>query len=175
MLRKWKKSIALLLAVMLSFGMKTTVLAAESEDDQEDEVVINLFDPNDPSLVAIVDVTERERTTSRPTKLWNMDVDGDYTYSAYSNNNIMWSKYRFFDPGNLGCFKITANSNSINYQLIVYNCDDKRDYVYEIHSKNVTCNTWNFDGWGTPDWIYFGIDTTKTKSAVSVNGVVRLG
>ena len=60
MLRKWKKSIVLLLAVMLSFGMKTTVLAAESEDDQEDEVVINLFDPNDPSLVAIVDVTERE-------------------------------------------------------------------------------------------------------------------
>lgn len=175
MLRKWKKSIAFVLFVTLSLGMKTTVLAAAPEEVPEDEVVINLFDPNDPNLVAIVDVNETERTTSRPTQVWNMDVDGNYSYSAYSNNNTMWSKYRFFDPGNLGLFEITANSNNINYQLIVHNGDDGKDYYYEIHYKKVTCNTWNFDGWGNPDWIYFGIDTTKTKTAVSVNGVVSLG
>lgn len=172
MLRKWKKSIALLLAVMLSFGMKTTVLAAESEDDQEDEVVINLFDPNDPSLVAIVDVTERERTTSRPTKLWNMDVDGDYTYSAYSNNNIMWSKYVFITQDYDGTFVLTANSTNTNYYMTFYNFADGKDYNYKITSTSVTFRSRNMSGWPDSGKFYFGVNTKKTGGAVSVTGAV---
>ncbi len=175
MLRKWRKGAAFVLFMALSFGMKTTVLAAAPELIPENKVVINLFDPDDPNLIEIVDVSETARTTSRPSKVWHLEVDGNYSYSAYSNNNIMWTKYVFFDAGNIGLFKITANASNINYRLVVHNGADKKDYYYAIHYKNVVCNTWNFDGWGNPDTFYFGIDTTVSKSAVSVNGVVSLG
>ena len=43
MLRKWRKGVAFVLFMALSFGMKTTVLAAAPEVIPEDTVVINLF------------------------------------------------------------------------------------------------------------------------------------
>ena len=54
----------------------------------------------------------------------------------------MWTKYVFFDAGNIGLFKITANASNINYRLVVHNGADKKDYYYAIHYKNVVCNTW---------------------------------
>lgn len=89
MLRKWRKGIAFVLFMALSLGVKTTALAAAPEAIPEDTVVINLFDPDDPNLVEIVDVPATVRTTSRPTQVWNLNTQGRYSYSAYSNNNIM--------------------------------------------------------------------------------------
>ena len=59
MLRKWRKGVAFVLFMALSFGMKTTVLAAAPEVIPEDTVVINLFDPDDPNLIEIVDVSDQ--------------------------------------------------------------------------------------------------------------------
>lgn len=174
MLRKWRKGIAFVLFMALSLGVKTTALAAAPEAIPEDTVVINLFDPDDPNLVEIVDAPATVRTTSRPTQVWNLNTQGRYSYSAYSNNNIMWSKYIFFSGSNLGWFEIKANSTNTNYRLLVYDAESNKEYKYNILSTNVLCLTRNLPGWGNPDSFYFGIDTTITKSAVSVNGYVDL-
>lgn len=87
----------------------------------------------------------------------------------------MWSKYIFFSGSNLGWFQITANSTNTNYRLIVHDAENNKDYHYNIFSTNVLCRTRDLSGWGNPDSFYFGVDTTITKSAVSVNGVVSLG
>ena len=173
MIKKSKRSIALLLLITLSMGISTTALAAEQKNDDK-PVIIKLFDPNDPNLIEIVDVEDVARTTTRPTRSWNMDVDGLYTYSAYSNNNIMWTKYVFFDPGNLGYFYVTAKSTNTNYRMIVHDGDHNRDYIYRITGTNIRMETEAIPGWTNTDTFYFGIDTTQTKGAVSVNGTVGL-
>ena len=88
MLKRIKNSIALLLVFALSLGMSTSVFAA-GYSNTEEAVTINLFDPDDPSLIAIIDADENARTTSRPNTNYDLDAKGTYSYSAYSNNNIM--------------------------------------------------------------------------------------
>lgn len=95
----------------MTMGTSTAVFAAE----EEEAIVIELFDVNSPYLIEVVEVQEKERTTSPPTEVWNIGTQGSYSYSAYSNNNTMWTKYIFFDPSNLGEFKVTAKSNNTNY------------------------------------------------------------
>lgn len=173
MFKKLKKSIALLLTVVMSLGISVSALAAEPANST-DTVTINLFDPDDPSLIKIEDADDTARTTSRPTTIKNLATEGRYNYSAYSNNNIMWTKYVFFDPGNLGNFIFTANSTNTNYRLVVHNSENGKDYYYAINSTNVVCKTSSYSDWNNADTFYFGIDTTVNKTAVSVNGYVDL-
>lgn len=74
----------------------------------------------------------------------------------------------------MGWFEIKANSTNTNYRLLVYDAENNKEYKYNIFSTNVLCLTRNLPGWENPDSFYFGIDTTITKSAVSVNGYVDL-
>lgn len=172
MLRKWKKSIAFVLFVTLSLGMKTTVLAAAPEEVPEDTMVINLFDPDDPNLIAIEDVSTEitARTTSRPTVHYNLDTMGSYAYSAYSNNNIMWTKYIFDTQDGEGGFVIHGDGTNMNYRLRVHNCDNGKGYIYRITNISWTCHNKNSDFTIYPSSFYFGIDTTASGAAVSVNG-----
>ena len=87
------------------------------------------------------DGNEISRTTSRPTSVWNMATQGSYSYSAYSNNNTMWSKYIFFAPSNIGYFSITARSTNTNYQIIFYDALYNRTFTYSVPSTNVTWRT----------------------------------
>lgn len=152
----------------MAMGTSTAVFAAE----EEEVIVIDLFDVNSPYLIEVTELQEKERTTSRPTKVWNIGVQGSYSYSAYSNNNTMWTKYIFFDPGNIGEFKVTAKSTNTNYRMIFCNPLNNREYTYSIPSTNVMWKTQTFDGWNNADEFYFGVDTSVTGGAVSVEGVV---
>mgnify|MGYP003298462838 CR=1 FL=1 len=165
---KLKKVIALLLCTVMTMGISTTVFAAE----EEEAVVIDLFDVNSPYLIEVVEMQQKERTTSRPTKVWNMEMQGAYSYSAYSNNNIMWTKYIFFDPGNIGEFRVTATSTNTNYRMRFYDELNNREFVYSVPSTNVVWKTETFNGWNNADEFYFGVDTLVTGGAVSVEGVV---
>lgn len=172
MLKKAKKCIMLLLAMSMLLGMSTSVFAAEKS---QDTVEINLFDPNDPNLIAIVDAIET-RTTSRPTSYYYLDTQGQYSYSAYSSNNIMWTKYIFgsSDGASTGStrFRITASSTNTNYRMVVHNCSNNKDYYYSISSTSVSFYQSNLSGWTSSPYFYFGVDTTASKSAVSVSGIV---
>lgn len=165
---KLKKVIALLLCTIMTMGTSTAVFAAE----EEEAIVIDLFDVNSPYLIEVVEVQEKERTTSPPTEVWNIGTQGSYSYSAYSNNNTMWTKYIFFDPSNLGEFKVTAKSNNTNYRMLFINTFNNRRYTYSIPSTNVMWKTQTFDQWNNADEFYFGVDTSATGGAVSVEGVV---
>lgn len=171
MLKKFKKSIAVLLVCALSFGMSMSVFAVGLPDTEE-TVTINLFDPDDPNLIAIVDVSETARTTSRPTASYDLDTRGTYSYSAYSNNNIMWSKYRFRTLDGNGSFRITAESTNTNYRMVVHNCNSNKDYYYRISSTSVNFYNSSISGWTSSPYFYFGVDTTVTGSSVSVTGIV---
>ena len=171
MVKRIKKNIALLLIFALSFGMSTSVSASGSSNPEE-TVTINLFDPNDPNLVAIADADETARTTSRPTTNYNLDANGTYSYSAYSSDNIMWSKYRFYTLDGEGTFRITANSTNTNYRMVVHNCRTNKDYYYAISSTSVNFYNSSISGWSSSPYFYFGVDTTSTGASVSVNGIV---
>lgn len=171
MLKRIKNSIALLLVFALSLGMSTSVFAAGSSNTEE-AVTINLFDPDDPSLIAIIDADENARTTSRPNTNYDLDAKGTYSYSAYSNNNIMWSKYRFYTLDGEGTFRITANSTNTKYRMVVHNCRTNKDYYYRISSTSVNFYNSSISGWSSSPYFYFGVDTTATGASVSVNGIV---
>lgn len=174
MMRKSKamcnRMIALLMIVALSLG--TPIFASAAEKGTEETVVINLFDLNDPNLVEVVDVQESSRTTSRPTAYYDLDAQGQYSYSAYSNNNTMWTKYIFYTQDGHGSFLITANSTNTNYRMKIHNCTDGKDYIYNITSTSVAFYNSQVSGWNQSSYFYFGIDTTATGKAVSVNGAV---
>ena len=173
MIKKMKKIMMIALSLTMMLGFSMTTLAAEPvEEDQH--VVIELFDLNSPYLIEVTDGANISRTTTPPTSYWNMATQGSYSYSAYSNNNTMWSKYIFFDPGNIGAFTITAKSTNTNYQMKFINTAINKTYTYDIPSTNVTWRTTSFSGWGNSDEFYFGVVTSKTGGAVSVNGVVSL-
>lgn len=172
-----KRFIAFVLVVALSAVGSFAAFAADGSDmweETENVTVINVFDPSDPHLVAIVDPgTEYSaRTTSRPTAHYDLESEGQYEYSAYSNNNIMWSKY-IFDTNN-GKLRVYGNANVTKaYRVVFHNSDNGKDYYYSPTSTS------GFDRYDyqiangfSPSSFYFGIDTTVSKSAVSVNGFV---
>ena len=162
--------VAFLMIVALSLG--TPIFASATEKETEETVVINLFDLNDPNLVEVVDVQESSRTTSRPTAYYDLDAQGKYSYSAYSSNNIMWTKYIFYTQDGHGSFLITANSTNTNYRMRIYNCANGKYYIYNITSTSVAFYNSNISNWTQSSYFYFGIDTTATGKAVSVNGAV---
>lgn len=170
MLKKYKSIIALLMAVAVSLGTPVSALAAEK--GTEETVVINLFDLNDPNLIEVVDAEEVSRTTSRPTAHYDLDAKGKYSYSAYSNNNIMWTKYVFYTQDGFGSFLITADSTNTNYRMRVHNCANGKDYIYNITSTSVAFYNSQISGWTQSAYFYFGIDTTASGKAVSVKGSV---
>lgn len=170
-MKKYRKSIALLLTAIFVLGMGTTVMAAEPLDGDEVQV-IHLFDPDDPSLVEITDATEIARTTSRPTITYDLDAKGAYSYSAYSNNNIMWTKYIFITQDNAGAFMVTANSNSTNYYMTFHNFTDGKDYDYKIISTSTVFYGSRLTNWPSSGRFYFGVNTKRTGGAVSVTGAV---
>ena len=167
--KKIRRGIGFFLAAVFAFGMKTTAMAAELPDGDEVQV-IDLFDLNDPSLVEVTEVTETARTTSRPTATYDLDAKGAYAYSAYSNNNIMWSKYVFITQDYDGTFVLTANSTNTNYYMTFYNFADGKDYNYKITSTSVTFRSRNMSGWPDSGKFYFGVNTKKTGGAVWVTG-----
>mgnify|MGYP003292371932 CR=1 FL=1 len=171
MLKKLKKMVAFMLCLTMAFGISTTAMAAEIVTEDE-PIVIELFDEDSPYLIEIVETSGKERTTSAPTSVWNMATQGSYSYSAYSSNNIMWSKYIFFDPGNIGEFIITAKSTNTNYRMRFYDVLNGREFIYSVPSTNVTWKTASFSGWNNADEFYFGVDTKASGGSVSVNGVV---
>lgn len=139
--------------------------------------VIKVFDLNDPHLVEVTDSGEGNAndivlyTTSRPTRHYNLENSGQYRYSAYSNRNIMWTKY-IFDTNN-GSFRVYGRFNKKPFNIIFHNCSNNRDYKYAITSDS-EFDYYQFEVMnGTaPRSFYFGIDTKSTRSAVSVNGFV---
>lgn len=176
-MRNMKGLMALVLAMALSMVGSFAALASEEFNamtEEENVTVINVFDPNDPHLIAIVDPgTEAStRTTSRPTSHYNLESQGQYQYSAYSNNNVMWSRY-IFDTHN-GKLRVYGTANATRaYRVVFHNSDNGRDYYYSPTSTS------GFDRYDyqiasgfSPSSFYFGIDTTVSKSAVSVNGFV---
>lgn len=173
MLKNMKKIMMIAISLTMILGFSMTTLAAETLEDEQ-HVVIELFDFDSPYLIKVADGNEISRTTSRPTSVWNMATQGSYSYSAYSNNNTMWSKYIFFDPGNIGYFSITAKSTNTNYQMIFYDALYNRTFTYSVPSTNVTWRTKSFSSWKNADEFYFGVDTSRTGGSVSVNGVVSL-
>lgn len=131
----------------------------------------------DPHLVEVTDSGEGNAndivlyTTSRPTRHYNLENSGQYRYSAYSNRNIMWTKY-IFDTNN-GSFRVYGRFNKKPFNIIFHNCSNNRDYKYAITSDS-EFDYYQFEVMdGTaPRSFYFGIDTKSTRSAVSVNGFV---
>ncbi len=174
---KMKKIMVLMFAAALSTVGSFYAFASNEaavKEVEEEVTVINVFDPDDPHLVAIVDPGKEAsaRTTSRPTEHYNLESQGQYQYSAYSNNNVMWSKY-IFDTHN-GKLRVYGTANATNaYRVVFHNSDDGKDYYYSPTSTS------GFDRYDyqiasgfSPSSFYFGIDTTVSKSAVSVNGFV---
>ncbi|MDO5417276.1 MAG: hypothetical protein Q4F29_08755 [Lachnospiraceae bacterium] len=175
MRKKFKKIATLLLAVSMCVCGSLSAFAADSTD-KDAVTIINVFDPSDPHLEAIVDPFNQAvtRTTSRPTSHYNLD-DAQYTYSAYSNNNVMWSKYIFDTLDGQGKFRVYGQtiSASKNYRVVFHNCDNGKDYYYSpTDSSGFDCYDFTISSTFRPSSFYFGIDTTVSKSAVSVNGFV---
>lgn len=176
-MKNFKKVVVMFLVIALSAMISLATFAADEINAQvntDNVTVINIFDPNDPHLVAIVDLSTEAstRTTSRPTSHYDLASQGQYQYSAYSNNNVMWSKY-VFDTSN-GKLRVYGTANSTkDYRVIFHNSDNGKDYYYSPTS------TTGFDRYDyqiakdfSPSSFYFGIDTTISKSAVSIDGFV---
>lgn len=171
MLKNLKKITSLVLCAAILLGFSNPVLAAEASE-QTDPIIINVFDPDDPYLDEIVDASSKARTTSRPTTVWDLDAKGQYSYSAYSSNNIMWTKYRFYTQGGDGCFFISTKATNTNYRVVVHNCSNGKDYYYNISKTSQSFYEFNISGWSKSPYFYFGIDTTKSGGSVSVSGAV---
>lgn len=174
MLKNVKRIIAVLLFVTLSFGWPVSVEAASLEDEGEVDT-IKLFDLDDPHLIEVVDSADTARTTSRPTSIYYLDTQGQYSFSAYSNNNIMWSKYIFrFKYENGYRFEIAGKCTNTNFKLVVCDNISHKDYYYKIKNTSfiVTCEDKGWEDWPRPRSFYFGIDTKSTGSAVSVDGII---
>ena len=104
--------------------------------------VIKVFDLNDPHLVEVTDSGEGNAndivlyTTSRPTRHYNLENSGQYRYSAYSNRNIMWTKY-IFDTNN-GSFRVYGRFNKKPFNIIFHNCSNNRDYKIENEKYRIS-------------------------------------
>lgn len=177
-MKNMKRFIVFALTAALSIAGSFAAFAAEGtsvKQGTDNVTVINVFDPSDPHLVAIVDPAEDSfaRTTSRPTSHYDLESEGQYKYSAYSNNNVMWSKY-IFDT-NFGSFRVYGTTNGTKaYRVVFHNCDNGKDYYYAPElSSEFDAYEYNVGGGIKPSSFYFGIDTTVSKSAVSVNGFVE--
>lgn len=171
-MKRSKKFLAgcMLLYSLSAFAMP--VMAAEgtepvTEETKSEKVVIKLFDPNDPNLISITDPTETSRTTSRPTSHLDLRTNSPYHYSAYSDKNIMWTKYIFDNTGNH--YRIQGTATNSNFKIVVHNGDDGKDYTYngatsfDMYSEGLA-------GVSAPSEFYFGFDTKSTGGSVSVNG-----
>lgn len=137
-----------------------------AETTKNETVVIKLFDPNDPHLISITDASDTSKTTSRPTAHLDLRYNSPYYYSAYSNKNIMWTKYIFDNSGNN--FKIEGTATNPNYIIIVHNGDDGNDYTYDGATSFELIS--EKESVGAPSEFYFGFDTKTNGGSVSVDG-----
>lgn len=150
-----------------TFAAEDALLASAETEVPVERVLIKLFDPNDPSLISITDSENLSRTTNRPTTHLDLRNNSPYLYSAYSNKNIMWSKYVFDNSGNR--FRIQGSATNSGYKIIVYNYDNGQEYTYR-GATSFDMYSEDLHGVSSPSAFYFGFDTKSTGGSVSVDG-----
>lgn len=151
--------------------------AKEMAEDSENVIVINVFDPNDPNLIAIVDSNEEPvtRGTSAPTKHYDLDSKGQYNYSLTSSGSYVWTSYIFDTLDGDGSLRVkgTPTTSTKSYKVKFYNCDNGKSYIYSPTSTSgFDCYEFNISNAFKPSSFYFGIASSSSGTKVTVKGFV---
>lgn len=167
----FKRIISLILASILLFGGSVQVLASDAADDV---TYINLFDPDDPNLISVEDISEQSfaRMNTRPTRRYNIDESGIYNYSLSAvGTTISWTSYIFETLDYAGHFAIVGSAGTSGYTLVVVNASTSKQYTYYVAGTSFSCNDTGKGLGVTLPTFYFGFRTTSGK-VVSVSGAV---